>query len=226
MELSPISTSDEPLSTTSTKEDYIYKWNTEILHQTFGIGKWEDSQLYLVFKELGLLNSKNTISGGCIVRHLMNTEIFKGDIDIWPVSIGFKEDLISSYTGMGYKLEDGKFSKSFDFKMGIRKTRVQLVVTNCGSMNHVLNKFDYEHVKFAFRGGEFYSTLAAPASLAARKLQLRYVKDPVYSLIRALKYKRLGFDADEAISKLTFMIKQDQKEVDATGLTGLKLVEY
>jgi hypothetical protein len=63
----------------------IFKWNTKALHDLFGLEQWENTQLYGVLAELDLLSSScTTIAGGSLVRHLLKTDIFKGDLDIWP----------------------------------------------------------------------------------------------------------------------------------------------
>lgn len=205
--------------------DNLFKWSTKRLHNLFDLNAWEDTQLYGVLNTLGLLGTTETIAGGAIVRHLMKTDIFKGDIDIFPRTSGIAGDLIRNFKDEGYDLKKTKHSTTFELKVGFKKMNVQIVDSNVGTKNDIIAKFDFEHVRFAYVYNHFYSTVGAPVSIAQKRLHLRYVKDPTYSIIRALKYKRMGFDADDAIEKLAGMIKNDYSGA-ADEYTATNILDY
>jgi hypothetical protein len=226
-ELEPVSAT-VPFEPESDSHNLIFKWNTKALHDLFGLEDWENSQLYGVLHQLNLLESENcTIAGGCIVRHLMKTDIFKGDIDIYPDTKKLAENYKDRFAAEGYTVKKTKFSYSFELQQGARKIKVQIMHDKAASMSEALNSFDFEHVRFAYRRKTFCSTLGAPVAIAQRKLHLRYVTQPDYSLIRALKYKKLGFDADKAITQLAVMINRGDKCVHAAEWEAKSpIVEY
>lgn len=195
--------------------DKVTEWNVKSLHNLFGLEEWSNTQLYSILKELDLLNTPHTIAGGCLVRHLMKTEICKGDIDVYPLNEKAADALKREYEAKGYKVQKSKYSYWFEHKIGARKIKVQIMHKNAAPMLSVLSSFDFEHCRVAYRQGRFYSTMGATTAIAQRKLHLRHITQPDYSLLRALKYKSLGFNADKAITQLAIMINRDEKGVNA-----------
>lgn len=211
---------------TVTSTNHIYTWDTANIDSLFET-KWEESQLYGVLSDLGLLESSTLIAGGSLVRHFMKGDIYKGDIDLFPASENHLKYVLKHFEDKGYKLEKRKFSYQFEYTKGARKLKVQVVHHTPQPTNETLQHFDFEHCRIGFHNGKFKSTMGATTALAQRKLHLRYVKEPNYSLLRALKYKRLGFDADKAINQLAVMINRDVKGVNAADYENTNpIVEY
>lgn len=208
-----------------TETVHVMPVGTETLNRLFGI-KWEESQLYRVLNELDLLDERRVlVAGGCIVRHLMKTEIFKGDIDLFPKTEAGRDSILKEFADKGFKIKKTKFSHEFEFKIGMRKSKVQ-IINQPASNTDTLAKFDFEHVRVGIHKGNFYTTIGAPTAIAQKELHLRYVKDPKYSLIRALKYQRMGFSADKAIHKLVAMISDNITDTNAADYESKFLVEY
>jgi hypothetical protein len=220
----PLATTSSTLTFTELEEvgavenppDCLYRWNKAALHSLFGLEEWENTQLYGVLDQLGLLNCDHTIAGGSLVRHLMKTDIFRGDIDIYPKDGGEADKLKRVFQDKGYKVEKSLFSYWFEHKTGAKKIKVQIMHKTANTMAGALGLFDFEHVRVAYRLGSFHSTLGATTAIAQKQLHLRHITEPNYTLLRALKYKRLGFDADKAITQLAIMINRGEKNINAT----------
>jgi hypothetical protein len=216
----------EPKSSPKLEDNSTYGLGPKTLNELFDI-TWEESQLYSILKHLNLLSTTQAmIAGGSLVRHLMKTEILRGDIDIFPFKDSAREALLTHFDGEGYKIEKTKFSHSFEFKMGARKGKVQ-IIHEPRAKHAVFPKFDFEHVRVGYSNGKFFSTICSPTAIAQKKLHLRYVRDPKYSLIRALKYQKMGFDADAAMGTLIHMIASGTTDINACDYEFAgKLVEY
>lgn len=196
--------------------DRLTKWSNKSLHSLFGLGDWESTQLYQILEVLEFNELKHCyLAGGSLVRHLMGTEIAKGDIDLYFTTKDKALAAVKFYEDKRYKLTKHKYSYQFEIKIGIRNIKVQIIAENTGSVGEVLSKFDFEHVRLAYYQGSFISTMGATTSIAQKKLHLRYVKEPNYTLLRALKYKKMGFDADQAINTLAVMINKEASNVNA-----------
>lgn len=216
-------------------ERVIVSWKTEYLDCMFGT-KFEESQLCSVLNTLNLIElpfeleafgPKIYVAGGCIVRHLMGANVLKGDIDIFSRDEATIKALVNYYKSKGYVINKGKFSYTFEFKVGAVKAKCQIVFHKPKTLPETLEHFDFEHCRIAYRNGQFITTLGAPVALSQRKLHLGFIRDPSHTLIRALKYKQLGFDADDAITKLASMISHGKKEIKAAEWSkNAKLVEY
>jgi hypothetical protein len=193
--------------------DSIFSSKPSKLQRLFGID-WANSQLKAVADDLDLTMIPCSIAGGALVRHLMGTDIFKGDFDIFPHTDDAKLLLIDRFK-VREGWHKGKFAYSFDYKLGARKTKVQIIERDekAESLAHTLGKFDFEHCKIAYspQMDSFWSSGDALTTLAQRKVHLSYVRDPLYSLGRALKYKRMGFDADAALEQLALLAMKKQE---------------
>lgn len=176
---------------------------------------WEHSQLLLVINELGIKDLECSISGGTLVRTAMKTDIFKGDIDIFPHSKKGLEDLIAKFKGER-SWRKNKHAWEFDFSMGVRKTKVQVITrdTTPKNLEETLQSFDFEHCKIGYfpLQNTIMTGMGAPVMLSQKKLRLGYVREPQYSLGRAIKYKKMGFDADDAMEQLVAMQIKGLKE--------------
>jgi hypothetical protein len=105
--------------------------------------------------------------------------------------------------------------------------KVQVMHDKADFMPAVLRGFDFEHVRVAFNNKTFCSTMGATTAIAQKKLHLRHIVEPNYTLLRALKYKGLGFDADKAIHQLAVMINRGEKNINAAVWEAKNpLVEY
>lgn len=206
----------------------ITQWDTKSLHSLFGLENWENTQLYGILKELNFEDLEGCyLAGGSLVRHLMKTEITKGDIDLYFTTKANAELAVKYYRDEGHKLTKHKFSYQFEKKIGMRTIKVQIIAENTGAIREVLGKFDFEHVRVALTKDGFISTMGATTAIAQKKLHLRYVREPNYSLLRALKYKKLGYDADHAINTLAVMINKDVSDVNAADWENANpIVEY
>jgi hypothetical protein len=195
-------------------------WSPKAIGSLFDF-KWEDTQLHAVIKDLDI-PSACSVSGGAVVRTLMKQDIFKGDIDIFAHTPDGLTRAIEKYSKVA-TWQTGKHAFNFVYKMGVRETKVQIITIDKPQVvKNTFSTFDFEHCKMGILIGKnhlsgtsfsgkpkeedaFVSTLSSPIVLAQRKLRLGMVRDPAYSLGRAIKYKRLGFDADEAIEQLAAM---------------------
>lgn len=170
---------------------------------------YTDSQLKAILDDLPFPKDLGvSIAGGALVRHLTKEDVFKGDIDIWAsLSSGFEQ--IKSNFKKHSSFQETKFAYSIEYKLGLRKTTLQLVKNPIAAMPNVIDCFDFHHCKFAIAHSKkpfVISTPEAIAALAARKVKCSNITDAAYSLGRALRYKKRGFDADHAIDVLGGMI--------------------
>lgn len=201
-------------------------WSMEEIDDVFGV-KWDGSQLESALIDLGLIAKPGEksdrdhlsrrhilVAGGCIVRHLMGTDIFKGDIDIFPANEQQLEKLIAAYADSP-NFEKKEYAYTFDYEAGVRKTKVQIIHFEPQSVGNVFARFDFDHCRFGLIGGDLYTTKTAPISLVKRELKLRYVRKPEHSILRAIKYKALGFNADDALKKLAIMAFEGKNDVSA-----------
>lgn len=175
---------------------------------------WTDSQLYAVIKDLDFPKEcQGIIAGGSVCRHLLGTDIFKSDIDIFASSEEGQRAIIKH---LETKLTDKRLSRhscNFTYKMGVRQTKVQVITKDKPSTaTDILERFDIEHCKHGVMIGCGMSVEHAPMiytdigaiALAKRTVILSNVTNAAYTLARVLKYKeQLGFEADHAIKQLT-----------------------
>jgi hypothetical protein len=201
-------------------------WTPKKLCSLFDVD-WDTTQLKAILTDLDI-PSECTISGGAIVRTLLKEDIFKGDIDIFAHTKRGLEQAIDQY-GKDKSWTKAKHAWNFDYNMGVRKTKVQVITKEEPSIvGTTLHKFDFEHCKFALLGTNingsmkrsipdkeptFVSTMSSPTILAQKTLRLGLIRDPNYSLGRAIKYKRMGFDADKAIEQLVGMSMKGMKDI-------------
>lgn len=220
---------EKALEISESEKDKIIKWDPYSLNKLFDID-WESSQLYSVITDLEKLLGKPdtpsgrgySIAGGTIVRHLLKTDIFKGDIDIFPTNGDALLHLVKS-TQDRRGFVKGKYAHNFPYKLGMRETKVQIIFHKPCGVSSRLENFDFAHCRFSynFATEDFYASRSAPVHIALRTTSLGNVKEPGYSLIRALKYKKLGFDMDHIIEDLArkvsinSMSKEDAERYEA-----------
>lgn len=188
---------------------------------------WETSQLNTILSQLKIEEVKSDafiIAGGALVRHLMKTNILEGDLDFFPChEVGIKA-LKEHFEGLDFKLEKTKFSETYTGKIGARPVKVQ-IIRQSKTPIQTLKEFDFINSKLGYQSGSLRFHQATLVSLAQKKLKLGFIKDPSYSLKRAVKYKKIGFDTDEAMMKLAFMAAAGSKNVEADDFTEMK-VDY
>lgn len=193
----------------------LNRWKPSELCAAFDVD-WEGSQLKAIVKDLALEDVEAVgIAGGSLVRTLLKDDVFKGDIDIFASNDEALDKLIAVFK-KNKSWEKTKFSYTFEYQFGVRKTKVQIITKDAPrSALITLNRFDFEHCKFLLAPGNklIYCSQTAPIALAKRQIRLGYISDPIYSLARVMKYKRLGFDADKAIEQLTVMAMKGIKDV-------------
>jgi hypothetical protein len=195
----------------------VINWKPEGLFNLFGVD-WESSQLKAIADSISLKNLNNSyIAGGAVVRSLMGTDPFKGDIDIFCSTAHALETCIDKYSA-NKDWSRTEHAYNTTFTLGMKKTKLQIITRDKPNfIQETIHRFDFEHCKFAlFEGPKGYSivsTMASPVCLANRELRLGLVRDPNYSLGRAIKYKRMGFNADKAIETLAAMSIKGMKDV-------------
>jgi hypothetical protein len=196
-------------------------WKPEALFNLFN-QNWESSQLKAVVEALNILDVNAIIAGGTIVRSLLGMDIFKGDIDIFPVYEDGLNELIARYKD-DKTWEKSPHAYNVQFAMGMKKTKLQIITRDKpATTEKTLHCFDLEHCKLAvghssIKGISFGCTIASLVCLAKKELRLGLVRDPNYSMGRAIKYKRLGFEADKAIEQLAAMSIKGMKDVQCCG---------
>lgn len=206
----------------SREPEYLIHWNNKDINDFFGID-WETSQLNAIIHDLGLMEAGTkgaesvawSLAGGSLVRHFLKTDIFKGDIDLFPSTqrgLLYLHNKFKDRKGF----EKNKFAYNFPYKLGMRETKVQIVFHNPQKLENRFAGFDFEHCKVAFNWINFTSSKKSLLSIATKRTQLGHVQNPAYSLTRALKYKKMGFEMDDIIEKLAYMaIKTTLSEEDA-----------
>ena len=199
-------------------------WTPSKLATLFDVD-WNSTQLKKAAVNLGLGTFEVSISGGAVVRTLMGTDIFKGDIDIFPHTFDALERLTKHFAE--YDIKESKHAMSFDYVDGVRKTKVQIITkyNPVLGIEQTLNSFDLEHCKFAYypKGDILVTSNASPICLAQRQIRLANVTSPHYTMGRVIKYKRLGFEADKAIELLTGMIIRREDGEDFSDFTAVDL---
>jgi len=190
-------------------------WSPKQLCSLFGVD-WDNTQLCSLLPELEVPKGCS-ISGGAIVRTLLGQDMFKGDVDIFAHKEDALRDAITKYS-TDKTWTKSKYAYNFELTSGVRKTKVQVITRdNPSIVNETLKNFDFEHCKFSLysRSSEItiVSTRSAPTILAMKQLRLGLVRDPNYTLGRAIKYKRLGFDADKVIEQLVAMQMKGMKDI-------------
>lgn len=187
--------------------------------------KWSESQLFAVMKDLDFPKECNGIlAGGSVCRHLLGTDIFKSDIDIFPVTEDAKKAIIKHLEAKLPGSRTSKYSHNYTYKMGVRETKIQVITKEPPApATSILDRFDIEHCKQGIvinvepeHATMIYTDIGAIA-LAKRAIILANVTNASYTMARVLKYKeQLGFEADHAIKQLTgamiksgTVIKQD-----------------
>jgi hypothetical protein len=188
---------------------------------------WAKTQIVGIAEQLALKDFDAMIAGGAIVRTLLGLDINKADVDIYAQSTTALSLMKKFYAGK-YGIEETKFACNFVIKQGIRKTKVQIITKEAPSPAKVtISKFDFMHCMFAFtpKGDLITTTDEAVIALARKKIILNNVVDPNRSICRAIKYKELGFDADEALVKLAAcnILKENSLLVD--GVLSTDVVE-
>jgi hypothetical protein len=189
-----------------------------ILFETFGVD-WETSQIKAIAADLDLKTLRLSIAGGSMVRQLMGTDVFKGDIDLWAHT---DQDLDTAMKHFSKQKtwEKTPYSYQFEYNMGVRKTKVQIITRDkpTGIAGQV-EKFDFRHCMIGFMAefGVIHAANYALIDLALKQVNLSFIRDPAYSLCRAIKYKKLGFNADNAIIQLAGMVMKGMKDTKITG---------
>jgi hypothetical protein len=162
-----------------------------------------------------------------MVRTLLKEDIFKGDIDIFAHTEKALEKLITMF-GKQKTWEKSKYAYSFEYVTGVRKTKVQIITKQePTSANEIFDSFDLEHCKLGYNpcSASCYSSLAANVTLAQRKIRLSLVDDPTYTMMRVIKYKRMGFEADKALEQLAAMAAKKMSNVKFTDVSPVVTVE-
>jgi hypothetical protein len=223
------STSGPDFSLMHERHDNCIRADMQEVSSDFG-NPFDESQLYSVLHSMGLINIGDKfeacVAGGAIVRHLMKTDVLRGDIDVFPES-NKGLNLLKKHFEKDHELTPTKYSLTFIHKMGMKKIKVQLITQELMPPTYRLGKFDMEHCKVAYTGRtknkreDFMSLGMALPMLAARKIKLAHVKNMPYTMKRVMKYKAIGFDADEALNllvdniALACMSKEDIERIEA-----------
>jgi hypothetical protein len=201
-------------------------WSAKQLCSLFDVD-WESTQLCALLPKIDLPDACS-ISGGAIVRTLLKEDLFKGDIDIFAHTETGLRKALDQYS----KNKDWtptKHAYTCEFADGVRKTKLQVITKDKPDIvGNTLSTFDFEHCKFALltspsgfdkfkkrpdHAPSFVTTMCSHMFLATKQLRLGLVRQPEYSLGRAIKYKRMGFDADKAIEQLVAMSLKGMKDV-------------
>lgn len=195
-------------------------WNPSELCSLFDVD-FEGSQLKQVITDLDLVGVDVGICGGAIVRTLLKQDIFKGDIDLFPYTDEAMNVLMRRFS-KERSFTESKYASNFEYKSGVRKTKVQ-IITKSKPTNIIttFKSFDLEHCKIAycFWTDRLHSTASSPILLAQKKIMLANVDDPTHTMMRVIKYKRLGFDGDKALEQLAAMIRLG-KEAALAGIVA------
>lgn len=175
--------------------------------KTFGVD-WKTSQLYSLLHDLGLLEVLDRgdafVAGGSLIRHLLKMDIFQGDIDVYAGDNGRIDEVISLFSKQPTWTKS-KFAYNFTHSVGMRKIRIQVIHHQPAPFDKALNSYDFETCKIGYRCKVFTCSPFALALIGQKKLEVsetQGLKNIPYSMQRALKYKRNGFDVDEALQTL------------------------
>jgi hypothetical protein len=205
-------------------------WSPKAICSLFDVD-WESTQLFTLMKELDIPLACS-VSGGAVVRTLLKQNVLKGDIDIFAHTEQALERAIEQYSKEP-SWKKAKHAYNFEFGKGVYKAKVQVITKDKPSIvGDTFKNFDFEHCKIGILSGKepvaaskcafkakkneehgFVTTMASPICLAKKELRLGLVRDPNYSMGRAIKYKRLGFDADKTIEQLAAMSIKGMKDV-------------
>lgn len=140
------------------------------------------------------------IAGGSIVRYLIGKGQWHSDFDLWFYDEKSKQ-LLSNLLEPYKREKEGPFANSFDFPIGHRKAKVQLVNKPMEEgLVGLLTSFDLTVCQFLVLAGDgntIYTTDVGFADLINRRLSLNLVHNPPYTKSRIMKYMKLGFVPDE-----------------------------
>lgn len=194
------------------------------------------SQLVSFVKHLDL-GIEFMVAGGAVVRSLLNKDIAKADVDIYISDFtqsSFETKLekvlkkVSDQHGVTFTESVNAYNAVIPF--GIKKQKIQIMKNYFRHQGEILATFDMWNCQIGLNVSypayipkeekdnflnrvTLTSNAYALSSLAKKKVMLNYVHNPLSTLKRVVKYKELGFEADDAMVALTGIIHRKASNI-------------